>query len=443
MITLLGVSFKTAPLTVREQVAFAGEQLRSMLIRLSREGCEEVVLLCTCNRTEIYAVGAPQDTLRRFLHQTCSLSHKVLLENFYSHENHVAVRHLFTVAAGLDSMLLGEPQILGQVKRALETAAEAHTVGPVLHRLFQEALHVGKQVRSRTRIGQHHLSIGQAAADLARSFFDGQGVQPRRVLIIGAGEMATLVARGLTQNGMGPVIVANRTYRRAQALAEALGGEAIRFEQVEACLPRVDVVVCASGAPHLVLYREQVQRALKARDRRPLFLIDIAVPRDIEATVAGLPGVELYNIDDLKGVCDRALRHRQQEADRALVLITEAAGAFMEWLQRRRAAPLLRRLQEQAEAVRQAEVEKALRRLGDLRPEQREVIQALSRALVKKVLRSPVLQLQTPVSTWPCPRYPQCAASLLNIPFTPSLQEVSHEIQHSRPGIPLPATGRR
>ncbi len=336
---VIGVNHKAASVAVRERVAFRASELPDTLAELSRE-LSEAVLLSTCNRTELYAVGdAPVVAARRFLRQKRTISNADLDEFFYIHRGEMTARHLFTVTAGLDSMLLGEPQIQGQVKDALQAALKAKSAGPILSRLFQEGLRVGKAVRSQTGICRQHTSIGQAAADLAHTFFNGSGIRPKDVLIMGAGEMASHVARGLAVNGMGPVIVANRTFARAQVLAAELQGSAIRFADVPNRLASSDVVICASAAPHLVLERDDVAGALPRRNGRPLFLIDIAVPRDIDPAAADLPGVELYNIDGLQGVCDQALLYRQGQADEAMEIVLSETANFVQWLQSRTAVP--------------------------------------------------------------------------------------------------------
>ncbi len=415
MLIVLGVNHIAAPVAVRERVAFRSDELSAALARL-REGQSEATLLSTCNRTEIYAVGeAPGTAARNFFSQARGISPAELDEFFYVHREAAAVRHLFTVAAGLDSMLVGEPQILGQVKGALQAALDAGTAGPTLSCLFQTALRVGKAARTSTGICRQHLSIGQAAAGLARTFFNGNGVQPQGVLIVGAGEIGALVARGLAVNGLGPVIVANRTYARAQALAAELGGRAIRFDEIPHMLTTTDVVICASAAPHQVLSRAQVAEALPRRNGRPLFLIDIAVPRDIEPSAGELPGVRLYNIDNLQDVCDQALHHRQGEADRAMEIVFAETTAFIRWLEARAAAPALQALRGRAEAIRQAEVEKSLRRLGALSPAQRQAVEALSQSLINKLLHEPTVHLGIPASEWPCPQYLQCLGAALGI----------------------------
>ncbi|MFQ5616944.1 MAG: glutamyl-tRNA reductase, partial [Anaerolineales bacterium] len=382
-LVVVGVNHKAAPVAVRERAAFRSSELPPALTRLS-ETLSEVVLLSTCNRTEIYAMGeAPAAAAKRFLSQERAISPTELDAFFYIHREATAVRHLFTVAAGLDSMLLGEPQIQGQVKDALQAAMDAGTTGPSLSRLFQTGLRVGKAARTNTGICRQHLSIGQAAADLAQTFFNGRGVRPKDVLIIGAGEMAMHVARGLAVNGLGPVIVANRTYARAQVLAAELRGSAIHFDKVPDKLTTADMVICASAAPHIVLNREQVAQSLPRRNGRPLFLIDIAVPRDIEPSTGNLPGVQLYNIDDLQGVCDRAME-----------IVLDETVTFVRWLETRAAIPTIQALRQHAEMLRQAELEKTLRQLGELSPAQQQAVEAFSRSLVNKLLHEPIIRLK-------------------------------------------------
>lgn len=416
MLAVVGVSHKVAPVALRERVVYGSEQTPAALATL-RAALDEAVLLSTCNRTEVFACGAdPAPAVRDYLRQAHALQTAELEKYFYVHLGAAAVRHLFTVAAGLDSMVVGESQILGQVKAALQAAQSVGAAGPLLMRLFESALRVGKLVRSTTGIGREHLSVGQAAADLARTFFAQRYIQPKDVLVVGAGETASLVARGLAVNGIGPMIVANRTFTRAQTLAAELRGRAIRFDAVPRTLAEVDVVICASAAPHAVLDREQVAHALPYRDGRPLFIIDIAVPRDVEPAVGRLPGVQLFNIDQLQGICDRALRNRQRAADRALEIVAAETDAFQQWIEARAAVPAIRALREQAEGIRRAEVEKTLRRMGELSPEQRRAVEALSRAIIGKLLHQPTIHLRQPPAEQPCPQYIDCLSMSFGLP---------------------------
>jgi len=416
---VVGVSHKVAPLSLREQLRFPSPRITAILLKLAERLSGEVLILSTCNRFEVYAAcsqhGDARDTVLAYLSAREGIERDVLEKFAYSHWDHVAVRHLFAVAAGLDSMLVGEPQILGQVRKAFFLARECGTAGPGLTRLFQSALRVGKLVRTHTDIGRYHLSLGQATVALAKTFFNGRGLSPENVLIIGAGEIAEWVAKALTINGLGPVLVANRSFERARALAEALHGEALRFDRLTEALTRADVVISSTSAPHHVLHRADVERVLTRRGGRPLCLIDIAVPRDIDPAVTNLPGVRLYNIDDLQHVRDENLRRRQREADRAARLVAEEASRFMHVWNSLVAVPVVRRLRQRAEEIRQAEVERALRQMPELSAREREIIEAMTKAMVNKTLHPTLVQLREPAGGPPCAGYLHCVAGFLGV----------------------------
>ncbi len=416
-LSVVGLSHKVAPVTLREAFSLSPADTKTALRRLADRLHGEVVILSTCNRLEIYTCATAATTVRDAILDdlsSWSMNELATLDRCtYDHHDHVAVRHLFSVAAGLDSMLVGEPQILGQVRQAWATARDCGTVGPGLSRLFQNALRVGKMARTQTNVSRYHVSLGQATVALASRFFNGRGLSPQDVLIIGAGEVAELVARSLTVNGLGPVLVANRNFERASSLAASLHGRAIRFADVQNALRDVDVVISSSHAPHHVLHHADIEEALAHRQGRPLCLIDIAVPRDIEPSVAGLPGVCLRNIDDLQSVTDENLRRRQREADRAAALVAEEAERFVRLWRSLGAVPVIHKVRDRAEMIRNAEVERALRRLPALSPQEREVIEALSKALVSKVLHPALVKLREPPGGLPCADYLDCVAGFL------------------------------
>ena len=326
-IILVGLNHKTAPVEVRERLNFAGPSRDEALARLGdTPQLDEAVVVSTCNRTEIYAV-APQfhpaaDALKGFLGERGEeLGLSGVSEHLYTYNGQDAVRHLFTVVTGLDSMILGETQILGQVKDAYLAATDAGSVGKGLHALFSHALTVGKRAHTETGISQNAVSVPYAAVELARKVFSS--LNGRKALILGAGEMADLTAKHLVQAGVSKVIVANRTLERAQTMAREYDGLAIRFEEMEPWLSQVDVVISSTGAPGLMLTRDQVQRALAGRRGRPIFLFDIAVPRDIDPDCGRLDSVFLYDIDDLEAAVQANLRERRREAQRVERIIAE------------------------------------------------------------------------------------------------------------------------
>ncbi len=418
-LAVLGLSHKVAPIALREPLNFSNGDLTAVLPQLAERLGGEVAILSTCNRVEIYVCNAAAPDVRHailaMLGERSGIAYETLDARLYSHHDAIAVRHLFSVAAGLDSILVGEPQILGQVRRAWLAAHDCGTAGPGLSRLFQNALRVGKLARTETRIGQYHVSLGHAATALARGFFNGRGLSPQNVLIIGAGQVAETVACSLTTNGLGPVMVANRNFDRATALAASLHGRAIRFSEVGKTLRTSDVVISSSNAPHYVLYRQTVEEALQHRSGRPLCLIDIAVPRDIEPAVAGLPGIYLRNIDDLQHLRDDNLRRRQREADRAARLVAGETTRFMAAWQSLPAVPVLRRLRQRAEIIRQADLERTFQRLPDLTAEQKSIVEAMSKRMINEILHPTLVQLREPDGGPPCANYLECVSGFLGV----------------------------
>ncbi|HEX6909535.1 MAG TPA: glutamyl-tRNA reductase, partial [Longimicrobium sp.] len=316
---------------------------------------------------------------------------------FYVHRDRQAAEHLFRVAAGLDSMILGEPQIQGQVKEAYAAAREVSAesgpvVGQALHRLFQTAFSVGGRVRSDTGLGIGAASVSSAAVDLSKKIFGS--LKGRRALVLGAGEMSETTLECLRAEGVRTAIVANRTWDRARELAERLGGEAIHWEDFARALPEVDIVICSTAAPHPVLTVDRLRGALPHGPRRPLCVIDIAIPRDVEAAVGDQPNVFLYNIDDLQGIVDANLGRRRAELPAAESIVHGGVEEYWAWYSSLAVVPTIRALRDRGEALRQAEMERALRQLSHLSPEDQLAIDALTRSLVNKVLHAPTARLR-------------------------------------------------
>lgn len=390
-----GLSHKTAPVEVRERLAVTGSQLASALEALREQpGIGEGVILSTCNRTEVYASlpSADEAVVERFLAHRCGLDLDGLQPHLYRHLDRAAVAHLFRVASGTDSMAVGEYQILGQVKQALTCAQTQGAARAVLGQLFQAALAVGKRARAETDIGSGAFSIAGCAVALARRIFES--LAQKHVLILGAGEMAEAAARSLVSAGATSVFVANRTFERAQALARELGGQAVRFDDLESLLSNADIVIASTASPHAVVHRELVARAMRARRHTPLFLIDIAVPRDIEAAVGRLDNVYLYDIDDLQGVVAEDAAGRQREVERVEAIVQQEADRFMRWFRSLAVAPTIRALQEKLETIRRQELERASARLGGLSEQDREVVERLTKSIVDKTLHSPAIRLR-------------------------------------------------
>ena len=392
-IIAIGLNQKSAPVQVREKFAFSPTLLKATLAQLHGKCGGETLLISTCNRTELYHVGAcDRPTLVALLGEQAGVADRELEDYFYCHHEREAVLHLFKVAAGLDSMVLGEYEILNQLKEALAAAESAGSLGPILSRLITDALAAGKRVRSETEISRGVFSVGGCAVMLAKTIFGD--LCGAHVAVVGAGEMAEAVARNLIAHGAKSVFVANRTYERASQLALQLGGEAVHFDQLAELMTRCQVVISSTAAPHPIINREMIVKVMRARRNRPLFLVDIAVPRDIEAQVGELDNVYLYNIDDLSAVVERDGNSRLGEAAQAEAIIHAQADTFWGWLASREVVPTLKSLQEKFHAVREAELAELLRRLPNLSEADRERIEQFSHALVNKLLHAPLSRLR-------------------------------------------------
>jgi len=396
VILVVGVSHRTAPLEVREALAFPHEHLPQALESLKREaGLSEACILSTCNRVEIYGREAEPraiEAVPQFLASYHGRPLEQLRPHLYVLEGEKAIRHVFRVAASLDSMVLGEPQILGQVKDAYEAAEHAGSLGATLNALRNRSVSAAKRARSETGIGQNAVSVSYVAVELARKIF-GE-LRGKNVLMVGAGKMSELAAKHLVTSGARATVVGGRTFAKAEELAAALGGTAAPFESLREELGRADIVISSTGAPHTVIHREDVEQARKARGGRPLFLIDIAVPRDIDADVAKMDGVFLYDLDDLKAVSEANLRERQKEAAAAESLVEGEIREFLAWQKSLDVVPLLVELRKKAEEIRKAELEKVRGRLGSLSPEQQQAVEAATSAIVNKLLHPPTVQIK-------------------------------------------------
>ncbi|HBT57824.1 MAG TPA: glutamyl-tRNA reductase [Pseudomonas sp.] len=390
----LGINHRTAGVEVRERVSFSPEQLPDALQRLRAEaGADEVAILSTCNRTELYCAQEELDADRlvEWVARFHGMTAEELRRSSYLHQDAGAVNHMMRVAAGLDSMVLGEPQILGQMKDAWQAARTAGTLGPYLDRLFQSTFNMAKQVRTDTAIGENPVSVAFAAVSLARQIF--ADLRRSTALLIGAGETIALVARHLFEQGVGRIIVANRTLQRAELLSEPLGGQAIVLTQIPDILAECDVVISSTASPLPILGKGAVERALKQRRHKPMFMVDIAVPRDIEPEVGGLADVYLYTVDDLHEVIEENMRSRQGAAEAAERLIELGTGEFMQRLRALAAVDVVRSYRQKAEQARDQELQKALAKLQrGADPEQ--VMTEMARLLTNKLLHEPSVQLK-------------------------------------------------
>lgn len=387
-----GINHQTAPLHIREQVVFGPERMPEPLLDLvAHTQVSEAAILSTCNRTEIYCASNEPAAIIDWLHRHQCLPTGQLNPHLYIHHGKEAVRHMLRVASGLDSMVLGEPQILGQVKTAFSFAQRAGTLGTRLRHLFQYAFSVAKQVRTETAIGAHPVSLAFTAVNLAKHIF--ADLTKLKVLLIGAGETIELVARHLQTMGIQHFYVANRTLSRAEKLASEINGTAITLNAIGEYLPCADMVVSATASSLPILGKGMVERALKIRKHRPMFMLDFAVPRDIEPEVAKLDDVYLYTLDDLHSIIQQNQHDRLDAANKASIIIDEQAAHYMHTLKVLEAAPVIRAYRDQAESLRDGELNKALRLLQTgVAPE--EVLQRLAQGLTNKLLHAPTIKLR-------------------------------------------------
>jgi glutamyl-tRNA reductase len=389
-IVLVGLNHKTAPVEVRERLAFndaaCAEGLRALV---DGETVREGLIVSTCNRVEVLAAAAGRDgpeaagRLGEFLGRVRSVPVELFRGHLYTHADEAAVRHIFRVASSLDSMVVGEPQVLGQVRHAYSLAVEAGTAGRVLHKLVHHALRVAKRVRTETGIAGSAVSVSYTAVELGRKIFGSlKGVT---VLLVGAGEMAELAAQHLAGAGAARVLVVNRTYETAQRLALAFGGEALEFAALEEALAQADVVICSTGAPAYVVTPEMAERARAARRNRPAFYIDISVPRNVDPAVAKLDNLFVFDVDDLEAVVASNLRERGREAERAELIVEAEVTQFQQALRDLDIGPTVGALKEKLRHIAREEFERQRSRLGELSPEQERAIEAMLMSAVNKI----------------------------------------------------------
>lgn len=389
----LGINHKTAPVRIRERIAFSAERTGEALHDLLARGVREVAILSTCNRTELYC-GLEQNDSRRiieWLGNYHTIKFSELQPYLYQHPDQWAVRHLLRVASGLDSMVLGEPQILGQVKSAYQAASAAGTLGSRLNRLFQHTFAVAKQVRTDTHIGASPVSVAFAAVSLARQIF--ADLSRQTALLIGAGETIELVAQHLHENQIGRIVIANRTLIRARELALPLGGYAIGLDEIPAHLAEADIIITSTASPAVILEQSQVRRSLKQRKHRPVFMVDIAVPRDIDPAVGELEDVYLYTVDDLQTIIEENLQSRQAAARQAEEIIETQVNHFMAWLRAQDNVNSIRALRHQAETTRDEVYARAQRQLNQGK-NPHEVLRYLANTLTSKLIHHPSVALR-------------------------------------------------
>ncbi|MBI5407520.1 MAG: glutamyl-tRNA reductase [Nitrospirae bacterium] len=397
-IILVGLSHNTAPVEIRERLSFSGEQLTAGISRLrAHEEILECVILSTCNRVEVYTtVEKPELGVARvkdFLHayQPDIPLEKMTL-HLYTHKNEGVVRHLFRVASSLDSMVIGETQILGQVKDAFDCALLNKTTGVVLNKLFKKSIFTAKRVRTETRIGESAVSISFAAVELAKKIFSN--LRSKTGMLIGAGEMGELAAQNLVNSGIKEIVVSNRNYGRALDLARSYNGRVTRFEDFLQEMVNVDVVICSTGAPNYVIRFEDIEDIIHRRKNRPLFFIDISVPRNIDPEINKIGNVFLYDIDDLQAVVETNLKTRKEEAEKGEQIVAEEVGKFTQWFKSLEVVPTIIALKDKVEEIRRKELERTMGRLRSLSPEEVQIIDGLTNTIINKILHNPLVALK-------------------------------------------------
>jgi glutamyl-tRNA reductase len=394
----LGINHQTAPVDIREKIAFSPEQLSGALLELQKiPTVNESVIVSTCNRTEIYCDVA-DDSLRAIADWLSSFHHMSddsLTPYLYQHTDHEVARHLFRVASGLDSMVLGEPQILGQLKTSYDQARVGNSVNTILDRLFQHSFSVAKRVRTDTEIGSHPVSVAFSAVNLSKQIFGDLGQQ--RALLIGAGETIELVARHLKSQGVQSIVIANRSLEKAQMLAQSLGATATSISAVPEQLVNADIVISSTASQLPILGKGATEAALKRRRHRPIFMVDLAVPRDIESQVGDLEDVYLYTVDDLKNVVDKNIRHRELAATAAQEIINLEVTTFSQWLKTHQSADHIRQLRNQAETIKQQCIEKAMLQF-EQDNDAKKALLTLANSLTNKMLHAPTLEMRKAIN---------------------------------------------
>ncbi len=394
---VIGLNHKTAPIEIRERLAFQESEMEKSLVQVrGLSSVKENMILSTCNRVEIYAAsGETEKTipdLKNFLSQYHNLPLKAFEKSLYLLVGEEAVRHIFRVASSLDSMVVGEPQILGQIKSAYNRATESKSSGVILHRLLHRAFHVAKRVRTETKISNSAVSVSSISVDLAEKIFGT--LQKRTVLLIGAGEMSELAAQHLAKGGAEEILVTNRTFEKAAGLAQEFQGEAIRFEEMVLGLKRADIVISATDSSQYIIGHDQIVKVMKDRKQKPIFFIDIADPRDIDPKVGDIENVYLYNIDDLQKVAYHNTQDREKEAQKAEAIVQDEVGKFVQWYQSLEVTPTIVALRKKFEEIRQKELEKTLSLHPDLSEKEKQSLEAMTSAIINKILHDPLTLLK-------------------------------------------------
>jgi glutamyl-tRNA reductase len=389
-IHVVGVNHSTTPIEIREKLAVSSHHMSDAL-RLLHNYVSQGLILSTCNRTEVYSITSSGDSSQPgtdFLKAWANISDADLLPYLYSYQNEAAVKHLFRVAAGLDSMIIGEFEILGQVKQSLETAKKAHLVDHPLRNIFHQALRVGRRVRENTGISKNALSVSSVAVGLAAKAVGN--LANCKALVIGTGEAGRLVAKALKERGISQITTTSRSYEKASALASALGGNSINIGNLSQEIGTYDIVISCTGAPHLILNYRTIENALQARSNRPLVIIDIAVPRDVEPEVRQISNVFLYDIDDFTHLSELNRHQRETEMQKAMEIIEAEVGRFVAWWRAIEVKPIISSLVRKAEDISQAQLDLTLKKLRKLSPEEQESLKTMTKAIVQKILHDPI-----------------------------------------------------
>jgi glutamyl-tRNA reductase len=404
---LVGVNHKTTPVEIREKLAFTKGKIEESVDRLLNfPDIIEHTILSTCNRVEIYARANGQNSaiqsIKQFICDFHGLSAVQLEEHFYSYSNEAAIEHLFRVSSSLDSMILGEAQILGQVKDAYSLAKDLRSTGLVLNQLFEKAFSIAKKVREETGIAERSVSISSAAVELAQKIFDD--LENHTVMLVGTGEMAELAAKHLISYGVKTVYVTSRTYERAANLARTLNGSALDFEAFKNELYRADIVITSTSASSFIITKDMVEKAIHERKNKPIFFIDIAVPRDIEPDVNDLENVYLYDIDDLHVVVSANMKEREKESENAMHLISQEVNKFNNWLGTLDAVPTIVEIRKRVENIGNQEMERTLKKIPHLSEEDKKIIYQMKNSMINKILHKPTIKLKqkNPIGRWPC-----------------------------------------
>ena len=397
-VLVIGLNHKTASIEIREKIAFDGPKLGEAIdIFKTSPEVRENAILSTCNRVEIYAVVEDINSGIEYIKKILSDFHHVppdfLDKSLYVYAGRKALRHIFRVASSLDSMIVGEPQILGQLKDAFDFALKRKSSGVLLNKLMKKAISVAKRIRTETGIAENAVSISFAAVELSKKIFED--LSTKTFMLIGAGEMAELAARNLISNGVKDVFVTNRTYERAAELAREFDGKVVEFDDFIQELIHTDIVICSTGAPTYILMKEQMHTIMKQRKNKPVFIIDISVPRNIDPEINNIDNIYLYNIDDLQGVIDINIEERSREAEKAEGIIDIEVDTLLKWYASLSTVPAIIALRDKAEAIRKEELEKAVRKLDGLNEEEIKSIEALTNSIVHKLIHPPTAALKS------------------------------------------------